>query len=178
MNERRKIKANEFIKDIRSGMNNAALMKKYRLSSDGIQTLMQRLLDAKAMTKKELQDRLQPEGAVGGAKGSRASERVYLDLPLTIYDAEHTAIRGTVLDLTEQGLRVVGIESKVDETRKFSIFADEFIGISPLNLEVVCRWVNNEDEPDSLVAGFEILELPGRSLIGLKKLVRIMNFDA
>jgi len=53
----RNIKAKEFIKDVRSGMDDTALMEKYDLSQQGLQKVFQKLVEADFITVLELHER-------------------------------------------------------------------------------------------------------------------------
>lgn len=52
-----KIKARDVINDIRSGMTDSELMEKYGLSAKGLQSLFLKLLDIKALTQAEIDQR-------------------------------------------------------------------------------------------------------------------------
>jgi hypothetical protein len=52
-----KVSAKEIVKDIRSGMDDAALMKKYQISAQGLRILYKKLLDMGAITEAELSNR-------------------------------------------------------------------------------------------------------------------------
>ncbi len=53
MSQKRKIKASEIVRDIRAGLTDFELMKKYQLSSKGLKSVMEKLLQAKAITQAE-----------------------------------------------------------------------------------------------------------------------------
>jgi uncharacterized protein (DUF433 family) len=57
MEPKPKIRARDAVNDIRRGMTDAELMAKYELSAKGLQSLFLKLIDAKAVTKTELQQR-------------------------------------------------------------------------------------------------------------------------
>ncbi len=52
-----KIQAREFVKDMRSGMDDNKLMKKYALSERQLEALLQKLIDADFLTTLELWER-------------------------------------------------------------------------------------------------------------------------
>ena len=56
--ERKKISAREAVADIRSGMNDAGLMKKYGLSADGLQILFDKLVNTGFIDLGEIRSRL------------------------------------------------------------------------------------------------------------------------
>ena len=53
----RVVNAHNAVRDIRSGMSDADLMEKYRLSSKGLQSLFEQLVDAKVLKQRELDQR-------------------------------------------------------------------------------------------------------------------------
>ena len=55
---KRRISAKGVISDLRSGMDNAALMKKYRLSPSGLQSVYDKLLSSGAIDLSEVRDRM------------------------------------------------------------------------------------------------------------------------
>jgi diguanylate cyclase (GGDEF)-like protein/PAS domain S-box-containing protein len=57
-NGKRRIDAEQVLNDIRSGMSDQSLMNKYALSSKGLQSLFEKLLDAGLITQSELEDRV------------------------------------------------------------------------------------------------------------------------
>ncbi len=56
--ERRKISAKEAVADIRSGVDDAALMKKYGLSPNGLQSLFDKVVNTGFIDLGEMQNRL------------------------------------------------------------------------------------------------------------------------
>lgn len=53
-----KIKAGDAVRDIRSGISDLQLMEKYGISAKGLQSLLTKLLEVKAVTPAELDQRL------------------------------------------------------------------------------------------------------------------------
>ncbi len=56
--EKRKLTARDILKDIRSGADDAALMKKYHLSAQGLQSVFSKLVKAAVVTEQELDERV------------------------------------------------------------------------------------------------------------------------
>ncbi|MGO9569939.1 MAG: hypothetical protein ACLP5H_20600 [Desulfomonilaceae bacterium] len=56
--ERRKIKAKEFVEDLRSGMTDESLMGKYAVSSEQFQELLRMAVDSGLISEEELHERL------------------------------------------------------------------------------------------------------------------------
>ncbi len=57
MGEKPRIAVGEVLRDIRSGMDDAALMQKYHLSAKGLQSLFQKLLEKELITPTEIEQR-------------------------------------------------------------------------------------------------------------------------
>ncbi len=57
---KRKITANEVLADLREGLDDFALMKKYQLTSQGLQSLFNKMINSGAITPTELEDRITP----------------------------------------------------------------------------------------------------------------------
>jgi len=62
MTKKRKVNAKEVLKDLRSGMDDAALMERYNLSSMGFESLFTKLLKTGLITQEEFDDRMMPFG--------------------------------------------------------------------------------------------------------------------
>lgn len=56
--EKRKITAREVLEDIRLGKSDSTLMQEYSLSAQGLQSVFRKLLRARLITQKELDDRI------------------------------------------------------------------------------------------------------------------------
>ena len=56
--EKRKITAREILKDVQAGMNDTALMKKYMLSAQGLQSVFNKMIEARIITEEELDARV------------------------------------------------------------------------------------------------------------------------
>ncbi len=56
--EKRKITAREVLKDVQAGMNDTALMKKYMLSAQGLQSVFNKMIEARIITEEEVDARV------------------------------------------------------------------------------------------------------------------------
>jgi hypothetical protein len=56
--EKRKITAREVLKDVQAGMNDTALMKKYMLSAQGLQSVFNKMIEARMIAGEELDARV------------------------------------------------------------------------------------------------------------------------
>lgn len=175
MAAKKHVKTNEVLVDIRSGMSDEELREKYKLTAKGLASLIQRLLEKGAISLSDL---------VGGAAPSedqeyfcptsaefRARERCEIDFPLLIHDADNPDIAGVVRDISDDGVRISGVETEVCEVRIFSLRADEYFEVEPILFEAECRWTTKEGTQQIPLAGFAVTNLMEGSL---KDLIDIM----
>ncbi|MCA1961789.1 MAG: PilZ domain-containing protein [Desulfomonile sp.] len=174
MPTKRTIKAKDIVTDIRSGMTDSELMDKYQLSAKGLESLFKKILDAKIMTVSEIYGRISLRDDTVGLENLRLTPRNYLAFSVPILDAANVENEGAVVDISESGLQVSGIEATAGETKDFLIRADELQDIYPFGFQAICRWTRKE--PDGTpVAGFEITDIPEGSLHELRKLIRSLT---
>jgi len=138
------IKAVAVVRDIRSGMTDVALREKYRLTPTGLETVFRKLLEAGLIVPEDLQRRPQVGTDRVPEESVRIFDRKKLDLPLTIYERDNPDVRGVILDMSERGVGVRGLEASVGDVKTFVIAADEFFEVDPTEFEAVCRWVGGE----------------------------------
>jgi len=118
---KRKIMTEEIVKDIRSGMDNALLMKKYMLSERGLNKIFRKLLDYEAMTPDELSPRMALHADLDSLDYLRESSPKELVCLVPIYEENLQHVRGSVCELTETTIGVTGLDAAVGDIRKFVI---------------------------------------------------------
>ncbi len=167
-----KIRAIDVIRDIRSGMSAAELMRKYKFSSRGLHVLFRKLLGAKAMTKDELENQPALYHVGDDVKGVRRLLRKRTVFTVHVYDAKNPSAKGVVRDISEKGLCVEGIHSSIGEVKSFIIRTGVFGSGTTAVFEAKCRWVNRADTPGPrVVAGFEITSISTLDSTELRKLM-------
>jgi len=176
MNRKRKLSISEIVNDIRSGLTDAELMARYQLSSRGIQRAFEKLLEIGAITRAELENRNQLGDDSIFFESMREIPRNYLVVPIPVYDTGRSdQPAGRIRDLTEKGLGIVDIKTKVNEIRVFSVLPDDFVTVPAFSFEAVCRWLE-KGEHESPVAGFEITTISDDSLVRLRQLITDLTF--
>jgi hypothetical protein len=168
MNSIRKIKAKDVVQDIRGGMNATDLMKKYQLSLKGLRAAFHKLVQADALSRKELNElRSLHDTSVSGLRKIR---RRQLSSPLKIYDGGDPFKSGIVKDISEKGICMEGIQAELGEVKNFIIRLGLF-GYSPtMVFEAKCRWVDKKN-PGKTLAGFEITYISSLDSRELDKLL-------
>jgi hypothetical protein len=165
-----RIRAVDVIRDIRSGMSAAELMKKYTFSSRGLHVLFRKLLEAKAMTKDELENHSALYQVEDDVKGVRRSVRKRTVFLVHVYDAKNPSGKGVVRDVSEKGLCIEGIQSSIGEVKSLIIRTGAFGSGTTAVFDAKCRWVNRAVGP-RVVAGFEITSISTLDSTELRKLI-------
>jgi len=171
------ISAKDFVQDTRSGMTDGALIHKYNLSPNRLQRIFKKLLDVKAMTAEELDGRCASldDNAQSSAKAGRLLYRHVLDFVLPIYEETKPEMLGMVLNITEGGIGLAGIQARFGETKNFVIPADEFFDVGRARFEARCRWAGNEIRTGEHVSGFEVTSISAGDLAELRKLIQLIQ---
>jgi len=168
-----RVAAGEVVGDIRSGMTDPELMVKYQTSSKGLQKLFRRLVEVKVVSHTEIYERSPAYRAVADIISSRRFPRIDITFPLFIIDTE-SRVKGLVRDISESGLRVAGIETKIGDVRTFRLSLDELIPADPLLFQTRCRWVKTKGRNSKYpVAGQEITDISEDALRNLQNFVRL-----
>jgi hypothetical protein len=76
-----------------------------------------------------------------------------------------------VLDISEAGLKVSPIQTKVGDIKYFRINPKEFDDVQQVVFSAKCRWT------DGMAAGFSITRITPGNLAELKKLIQMFTFE-
>lgn len=174
--KKRRISIAQISDDIRSGMNNAQLGEKYKLSSQALQRLYAKLTAVGAVGRSELYGRFVDEEGIclEASEKCRRSPRKYPAFAIPVQETEDPDSRGWILDISERGVKIRGISAEVGEFKTLAVAADYLAGLSPFVFDAECRWVE-QDEDDHVVAGFEIPELSDRNLEHLLNVIQALT---
>lgn len=168
---RRRIAASEVVNDIRSGMEDVALMEKYKLTAKGLQYVLRQLVNKRAMRRKELYRQSAAYADKALVENLRALPRQVTAVPVSIYGEDDLEREGRVTDITEKGVQVTGIPAKVDESKRFLIRVERFQEIEPFMFEGLCRWASNAKHVGDPVAGIEITGISDAAMQELRKVI-------
>ncbi len=179
MSTKRKISAKEIVADLRSGLTNAQLMDKYHLTANGLQGILQKLVNAGALLDIELAGRSAPAAATTSSTASslRDAARSYVMFKLPVYDLDDITGEGHILDISETGLLVVGLSAKVGDRKSLLIQADEFADVYPFTFDAVCRRIEKAGDAEPYAAAFEITSISDTGRGELGKLCRFLGLS-
>jgi hypothetical protein len=177
MQDKRKIEAKSLVNDIRAGLNNRELMEKYGLSSKGLLSAFNKLVASRVMTEEEVAGRIPSFDDTVDIDHAREIPRCYPALGIPIYDQENTEVEYHVLDLTEKGVQVVGMEVEVGTAKALSIrVGDIDRSIPSCSFQAECRWVKADHKNRHTVAGFEITNISGNDAETLTRIIKLLTF--
>jgi hypothetical protein len=172
----RPIKAIDIIRDLRSGSTISQLVDKYKISLSALRFAFRQLLDVGAITKDDLDAQTALYQDTDELKGVRKWPRTTTTFPVRIYDSGSPFTTGYVLDISEKGICVKGIETVVGEVKNFIVRSGAFGQGQTFVFEGKCRWVNKEKlSVKEWVAGFEITNISSLDCSELRKLVRYIE---
>ncbi|MGO9568793.1 MAG: PilZ domain-containing protein [Desulfomonilaceae bacterium] len=160
MRQKRQINGRNIINDLRSGMTDRELQMKYRLSTNGLCSIYEKLIDRETISHSELSEWSPLYSLRTLYKESRSYPRANLATRVPIYDLGTGSI-GILRDISEKGMRVAGIDASVGQAKPFQIPIDMFMQADPLLIVAECKWAKPRGKmTEYVVAGFEIIDLP------------------
>ena len=150
------IRKKEIVAEIQSGMTDEELMKKHNLPLRAFQRLMQVLVGEGYMERSELYEKSVIYRDLSDILTSRRYPRMYVPFSIRARN-ERSSQKGVVLDISESGLRIAGIDAAIGDEMTLRLPMREVEEIKPLRLGVVCRWSSPKDTSYKYQsAGFEI----------------------
>jgi hypothetical protein len=175
MGEKRTLEAKDLIFDIRAGMTDAQMMEKYKLSYKGFTSALKKLIHIQAISPEELFERF-PLYEELTVDDMRDIIRSPISFPIPIYEADNPAARGEVRNITEKGVGIKGIATRVGETKTFVIDAGAYVAVAPIAFNGQCRWVRKKASGD-YIGGFEITLISRDNLQQLRKILQELVQD-
>jgi len=152
-------------------------MDKYELSAKGLSSIFTKLLAAKALYENELRDRVPVSQDTVDLEQTRGVDRNYLFVTLPVYPVDNLVEEGAVLDISEKGLRVSGLDVRIGQGKELVVQADQYADILPFQLEACCRWITSNATTGEKVAGFEITSISDGSLEQLRNLIEQLSLS-
>ena len=168
----------ELLNDIRNGMGDHDLTEKYQLSVKGLNRLMQKLVEKKAIGHGELYEKSPSYRKFADQLASRLSPRLRVRRPIRAYhDAKSQ--KGFVRDISENGVRVAGINTSVGDVITLRLPLKEVGAIDPIEFRAVCRWSNIQGKRKEFVmCGFEITEITETAGIRFHELTNLLRAES
>lgn len=157
MKQRKEIKALGILADIQSGLGDVPLMEKYGLSPEELKRVYERLSDSAFFRAHGLELRKSRPKKESQKTESRSLPRNHALVRLPVFDARSHHLKGLVIDITTEGLKVAGLQAKPGDVRWLVLRSDLFLPGEPLTLNVRCQWTRMDQDDGELQCGFQIL---------------------
>jgi hypothetical protein len=169
-----KVYAEKILPDIEDGLGDIPIMEKHGITPSEYLSVLDELKGIAAA--QERRDRRVRQAQIQ----MRETPRCYMFQDIVVYDADREEVRGTVNDITVQGLQVSGIASE-PETRRNFILSSKGLGYEPslttsVRFEAECRWVKTEDAYGDYVAGYEITRITSADRDKLNRMIQELAF--
>ncbi len=177
--QKRIINAREIIDDVRSGMSDAELMEKYRLSSMGLQSAFSKLLNSRLLTVDEIygQPHRDDENNTVIIDDPRKVPSRFLTISVPLYEESREEMRGRLRDITEKGMNITGIDARLGEVKQFVIPCQDYLDVSSIHFEAECRWLLPKKDEAFSLAGFQITQISRKDLTELRRLIGCLTFS-
>jgi hypothetical protein len=169
------IKAKEIVREIVCGVGDRELMDKYKLTFRGLQSLYTQLMDLKIVDPTLLEARIVPQLHATTTMIARLP-RTDIYVPLPVQDLTNPMVRGLVINISERGLGVKGLDVAADQVKALVVKPDAFLRLQPFFLKAKCRWVKPADDPFEILAGFEIISIGQQEQEELRNLIQTIEY--
>jgi hypothetical protein len=166
----------DVIHDVRSGLTASQLMIKYELSPKQVMNVFKQLEDGMPRPA-DIYPRSWSINSKDHGRRTRSLPRHDVNVPLLVHEMQDTRVRGLVLDISEKGLRIHGMEAIFRRERNLTIRSEEIFGIRSVMFLAECRWVKKNGSHGHSFSGFEIVEIVPQHHENLKKLVGLIGYD-
>ncbi|MEW6139588.1 MAG: PilZ domain-containing protein [Thermodesulfobacteriota bacterium] len=180
MSSKRVISAKQVAADVRSGLSDEELMKKYTLTPKDLTVVMNKLMNSGLIGFEDLQRREVPfeeEETFVPPSEFRRWERYEVEFPLRVYEKSNRAVQGTVMNISERGIGIRGIRASVGEMKTLVLRADEVFQMGPIVCEAVCRWIAPSREDRHCTGGYEVIEFLEGNLMTLQHLMKALTLE-
>ncbi len=176
MIRKRKIRKREVLNEIRSGISEAELRTKYRLSAKGVERLFNLLVANGTVDQSELFKKYPFYERKVTHVERRSEPRVSLKGRVPVQDLLGSST-GTLRDISEKGFRVAGIKCEVGDSGSFLIDVEPLIKADPVLVVARCKWTEIRGHSAKYVAaGFEMLEVSERDSKVLRSLIELRRY--
>lgn len=138
------------------------------MSGQALQSAFEQLINMKLLKEDELY------GRSVDTKESFRLPRHYLVVRVPIYDVKNPGSVGSIRDITEKSMGIVGIGGTLGEIKTFEIGAETFDEVKPFLFNAKCRWTKKDEDGDYL-SGYEITSISEESLEQLRKFIRLVT---
>jgi hypothetical protein len=163
-------RAVQILADYRSGMTVDEIGKRNGFLAANFSNILKMLEDLNFLSNDNSTGKTGSRRTEHDAQDRRSFPRLQRPVLTTkIYDVDIPEKTGRILDLSESGIAVRGIESQIGQEKSLFMNVGDFDDYEPLTFECRCRWLSvSDDAQRDLCAGFEITSISEDTLGCLK----------
>jgi hypothetical protein len=162
----------EMVDDVRSGLTDFELIKKYQLTARQLRITLQQLTATGLLKKAKVYRRPVFYDYAMDRHDDRQFPRHYLARPLPIHETDSPNNRGWLTDITEVGLGTRGIMAESGDTKKFTVLPEHQYEIQEISMSASCVWSRKDHSEAQTVSGYRITEISDHDLEKIRKLIR------
>lgn len=171
----RNLRVPEFISDIKGGATRPELMERYGLTSRDLHRAFGKLVENGVMTIKQLPEKLPFQYATLAQDNIRDLLRYDIDFELPVYDANYPEVLGKIVNITREGVGLIGIKARVGEVKSLVTLGDDFTSVKPFEFQGKCRWFKRSSSLTGNVSGFQITRIGKEDLRELDRLIQVVS---
>jgi len=166
-------RAVQILADCRSGMTVAEIAKKNGFLAANFNNILKKLEDQHFLSENNGASKFGSSCTEHGGRDRRSFLRLQRPVLTTrIYEADVPEKTGLILDLSESGIGVRGIESQMGQEKTLFMNVGDFVEYEALTFKCRCQWISVYDgTPRDLCAGFEITSISDYNLGCLKTVI-------
>jgi hypothetical protein len=154
-----KIAIVQVVKDLRRESCDNTVRQKYGLAPEAFRRLLQLLVSRGVVEHAELCRISDTYRSITAIVASRACPRIKVRTKIRVFD-DASSQKGYLRDISENGIRVAGIDAVPGEILTLRLPLDEMPERSPLTFDGLCRWSKIKGKRSKyVVSGFEIVKI-------------------
>ena len=178
MSPKNEVAYDELLADIRAGAIDTELMEKYRLSVRELRAALRELIDSGRLNVQDICHRPAFWDETIDYEPRRGYPRLLLAFVQRIHDEEHREKHGMVVDVTEQGMQIKGIEGTVGETKAFEVVPRRFTAVGPFRFTAQCVWTGTDSGDLLPLLGLRLTEISDEDRGRLRAFIRFITLGA
>lgn len=170
-----KIRKTEIVDEIRSGLEDDDVMRRHDIPLRVFQRILQALVSEDVITHEELYSKSVVYRSLIDILRARDHPRVYVPISIRVR-CIGSSRTGFLLDISESGLRVAGLQEDVGDEITLRLPLDEVSGSLPVEFQAICRWsVDASSGRKHPVSGFQIKSISQKARKQILGLVRFCS---
>jgi len=174
MSPKNEDEVDQIISDIRSDLTDFELMRKHHISAKELRRILGELCESGILTKSSVYLRPVFYDDTMDVEANRQSPRQNLTRLLPIYEADYPENKGWLIDLSETGFGVSGIDVVSGQTLNLTILPEDLSQVELISVKAECIWTRSLHPEAQPISGFRITSISDQNQEELRKLVRVL----